>query len=153
MSVCPAGVGVPAIGGPPCVENIYQIEIIKVEYERGNQQRSNGNQQQGQGNIPKLLPGVGAIHLGGSIIIVGDGLQRPAADQQEVRVAQPEVDEQNGCFSPPLVGEPGWSPAKYRFESVGDHSKFGIQHAAPDQYGQQSRDGVGNDQQGANESS
>ncbi len=54
-------------GRATCVEQIDQIEVVEVEGERGDQQRSDGDQQQGQGDIPELLPGVGAIHLGGIV--------------------------------------------------------------------------------------
>ena len=100
--------GRPGHGRTAGVEQVDQVEVVEVEGEGCDQQWSDRNQQQGQGDIPELLPAVGAIHLGGFVVIFGDGLQCAAADQHKVRVTQPQIDEQDGDLCPPCIGEPGW---------------------------------------------
>src|SRR5690606_17180155 len=73
------------------------------------------------------------------------------ADQHKVGIAQPQVDEQDRHFGPPGAGKPGRRPAEQGLHGAVDHPQLGVEHAAPDQNGDQRRHGIGDDQQTADE--
>ena len=93
--------------------------------------------------MPEALPRLGAVHRGGLGQLLRDRLQRPGGDQEHVRVAQPQLHQDDRQPGRPRLAE----PVDVQPEQPVDQTEVGVEHVPPDQQHRERRHGVRQDQQ------
>ena len=85
-------IGGSGIHDSPAFEGL-EWKVFDTEFRHGHGGDEQGcAPQQGKGDTPKALPHVGPVDFGGAVNVSWNSLQRAAADQHEVWIAQPQIN-------------------------------------------------------------
>ncbi len=112
------------------------LNAIEVERERGDEEWRRDDEEQRQRHAPEDLERAGAVDASGLRQLGGDRLQRGRVDEEEVREAEPDVDEDAGDLRPLRIEE----PRDVEPERLVDRAELVVQQSLPDEHGEERRD-------------
>ena len=96
----------------------------------------------------KRCHGLAAVHFGRGVNIFGYRLQGTTADEHEIGIPKPQIDDQDGDFGPGRVRRPWWRRPDDTIQNVIDYPDFWIHHASPNQNSDKARNRIGDEQKG-----
>ena len=109
------------------------IEDLEGADQRDDQGKEGGRRKHGQGDVAKTLPGIGAIHRGGFIILVRNILQPAQEDGHQVAGVLPNAGDNDRQHGPIWVEQPGGALDAEQAEQKVDQAILGIENPGPQQ--------------------